>query len=375
MTPKFRRVAVFVGTAAIAAGAGIGVAAQGDSSTPDRSSGAPGLTRPQDGGGPPGIGGGASGLSAVADQLGVSETRLETAMRNARPTDPTDPAAGGGPDAMMEAVAEELGLEADTVRKAFESVLGTQGGPGAPPAGGQQATPPATDGQTTMSLEVGTERFFFLDMPIFRCRSATHARRRSHRRSGRRRGVARPHAGAAAGRARRARLGDHARREGGLSRQRLNYHLRALERHGLVELVEERRKGNCTERVLQATAASYVISPAAFAAVAPDPARAPDQVSAHWMLALAGQLVRDVGDLIAGATRARKPVPTYAIDSEIRFASASDRAAFAAELGEAVAQLAGKYHDATAAGGREHRLVVALHPSITRTEDTQEQEQ
>ena len=161
----------------------------------------------------------------------------------------------------------------------------------------------------------------------------------------------------------------------GLSRQRLNYHLRALERHGLIELVEERRKGNCTERVLRATAASYVISPAAFAAVAPDPARSPDQVSAYWMLALAGQLVHDVGDLIAGATKARKPVATFAIDSEIRFASAADRAAFAAELGEAVAELAGKYHDSGAEGGREHRLVVALHPSITRTDGTDTEEQ
>src|ERR687888_2227514 len=104
----------------------------------------------------------------------------------------------------------------------------------------------------------------------------------------------------------------------GVSRQRLNYHLRALERHGLVELVEERRKGNCTERVLRATAASYVISPTALSAVAPDPTRSPDQVSAHWMLALAGRLVRDVGDLIAGATKARRPVATLGIDSEIR---------------------------------------------------------
>jgi DNA-binding transcriptional ArsR family regulator len=159
----------------------------------------------------------------------------------------------------------------------------------------------------------------------------------------------------------------------GVSRQRLNYHLRELERHGLIELVEERRKGNCTERVLRATAASYVISPSAFAAVAPDPARAPDQVSAHWMLALAGQLVRDVGELIMGGKSARKKVATYAIDSEIRFATAADRAAFAAELGEAVAQLAGRYHDGSAEGGRKHRLVVALHPSITRrTTDTEE---
>jgi DNA-binding transcriptional ArsR family regulator len=161
----------------------------------------------------------------------------------------------------------------------------------------------------------------------------------------------------------------------GLSRQRLNYHLRALERHGLVELVEERKKGNCTERVLRATAASYVISPSALSAVAPDPAKSPDQVSAHWMLALAGQLVRDVGDLIAGATRARKPVATFAIDSEIRFATAADRAAFAAELKDAVTELAGRYHDPAAEGGREHRLVVALHPSITRTPETDTEEQ
>src|SRR6266699_6325536 len=65
----------------------------------------------------------------------------------------------------------------------------------------------------------------------------------------------------------------------GLARQKVNYHLRALERHGLVELVEERRKGNVTERVMRATAASYVISPAALAAVAPDPDRSPDQLS------------------------------------------------------------------------------------------------
>src|SRR4051795_3717713 len=76
----------------------------------------------------------------------------------------------------------------------------------------------------------------------------------------------------------------------GLTRQKANYHLRALERHGLVELVEERRKGNVTERVLRATAAAYVISPAALATVAPDPDRAPDQLSARWLPAPARRL-------------------------------------------------------------------------------------
>jgi DNA-binding transcriptional ArsR family regulator len=155
----------------------------------------------------------------------------------------------------------------------------------------------------------------------------------------------------------------------GLSRQQANYHLRALERHGLVELVEERKKGNCTERVLRATAASFVISPSALADVAPDPGRAPDQLSARWLLALAARLVREVGELITRATAARKPLATFAIDAEIRFATAADRAAFAAELSEAVTGLVGKYHDEAAKGGRTHRLIAAVHPSITRRPD------
>ena len=149
-------------------------------------------------------------------------------------------------------------------------------------------------------------------------------------------------------------------------RQKVNYHLRALEQHGLVELVEERRKGNMTERVLRATAASYVISPLALAAVQPDPARSPDRLSARWLLAVAARLVRDVGSLLTGSAKEGKRVATFAIDGEVRFASSADRAAFAEELSAAVTALVSKYHDENAPGGRSHRLVVAVHPTITK---------
>src|SRR3954463_532391 len=155
----------------------------------------------------------------------------------------------------------------------------------------------------------------------------------------------------------------------GLSRQKANYHLRALERHGLVELVEERRKGNCTERVLQATAGSYVISPTALSAVAPDPSREPDQRSARWLLAVAGRLVREVGELITGAGAAGEAPATLGDDREWRLASAEDRGAFAAELADAVNGLVAKYHDESAPGGRRHRFVVALHPTITKSKE------
>ncbi|GAA0734724.1 helix-turn-helix transcriptional regulator [Dactylosporangium roseum] len=150
----------------------------------------------------------------------------------------------------------------------------------------------------------------------------------------------------------------------GLPRQKVNYHLKTLESHGLVELVEERRKGNVTERVLRATAASFVISPAALAAVQPDPSRSPDRLSARWLLAVAARLVKEVGQLITGAARAGKPVATFTLDGTVRFASAADRAAFAGELTAAVTALVSRYHDENAPGGRDHRVIVAIHPSI-----------
>ncbi|MEC3976861.1 ArsR/SmtB family transcription factor [Amycolatopsis sp. H20-H5] len=150
----------------------------------------------------------------------------------------------------------------------------------------------------------------------------------------------------------------------GLPRQKVNYHLRTLEQHGLVELVEERRKGNVTERMMRATASSYVISPLALAAVQPDPGRSPDRLSARWLLAIAGRLVRDVGILITGSAKARQRVATFALDGEVRFASAADRAAFAEELTVAVTALVGKYHDESAEQGRDHRVIVAVHPSV-----------
>ncbi len=154
----------------------------------------------------------------------------------------------------------------------------------------------------------------------------------------------------------------------GLTRQQVNYHLRTLEAHGLAALVDERRKGNMTERVLEASAASYVISPGALPAVAPDPERLRDQLSAQWMLALGARLVHEVGTLLTGAQSAGQRVATFAVDGTVRFASAADRAAFADELGTALTDLMARYDSPDATGGRDHRLVVALHPVLKPTD-------
>jgi DNA-binding transcriptional ArsR family regulator len=145
----------------------------------------------------------------------------------------------------------------------------------------------------------------------------------------------------------------------GIARQKVNYHVKALEAHGLVELAEERRRGGITERVLQATAASYVISPAALGEDAVDPERASDHFSARYLIALAGRVVREVGRLARRAGAAGKRLPTMTIDTEIRFRTPEDRAAFADDLTAAVVELAARYHHDD---GRPHRLVVASYP-------------
>ena len=148
----------------------------------------------------------------------------------------------------------------------------------------------------------------------------------------------------------------------GLTRQKVNYHLRALEAHKLVEVAEERRWGGLTERLLVATATSYVVSPNALGAVAADPGRSSDRLSASYLIALGARIVREVGDLWGNARLADKRLATLSIDTAITFKSPADRAAFTRDLTRAVTTLAARYHDATTPGGRPHRLVVMAHP-------------
>lgn len=148
----------------------------------------------------------------------------------------------------------------------------------------------------------------------------------------------------------------------GLPRQKVNYHLRSLEAHGLVRETEQRRWGGLTERLLVATAESYVVSPTALGAAAARPEEVRDRLSAGYLIALAARIIREVGALVRRAAAAEKRLATLSIDTEIHFASAADRAEFTHELTRSITELAARYHQPAAAGSRAHRLVVVAHP-------------
>ncbi len=148
----------------------------------------------------------------------------------------------------------------------------------------------------------------------------------------------------------------------GIGRQKINYHLRTLESHGLVRVADTRLWGGLTERRMVASASSYVVSPGALGAVSADVGKRQDRLSASYLISLGARVVHEVGDLVRRAAESGLRLATLSIDTEIRFRSAADRAAFSRELTEAVASLVERYHDDSAPDGRPHRVVILAHP-------------
>jgi DNA-binding transcriptional ArsR family regulator len=148
----------------------------------------------------------------------------------------------------------------------------------------------------------------------------------------------------------------------GLGRQKANYHLALLEGRGLVAEVDRRRHGGLVERIIGLGAGGFVVSPSAFGRAGARPEHVTDRLSASYAVALAARVVRELGRLVVKADASTKRLPALAIDVDIRFASAADRAAFADDAAAAIRALAARYHDEGRAGGRWYRVAFIAHP-------------
>lgn len=156
-------------------------------------------------------------------------------------------------------------------------------------------------------------------------------------------------------------------RQLGLPRQKVNYHLRELEKAGFLEEIEQRRAGNCIERIVRAKATHYLINPEILGALAADGGSVEDRLSSTYLIALAAGAIRDVAALQQRSAKAKRRVATFALQTEVRFATAEDRRKFTEELANAVARLVAKYHDDETTGGRAFRFIVGAYPARTPT--------
>lgn len=146
----------------------------------------------------------------------------------------------------------------------------------------------------------------------------------------------------------------------GLPRQRIGYHIRALEQAGLLQHVGDRRKGNCTERLLQSSARQYLIAPQLLGALGTDPRQIADQGSSAYQVAVAAEVAQTVATMREAAEAAGRKVPTVTMQVDIRFATPTAQQEFASELTAAIGALVQKHHSAD---GRGFRFSVLGHPN------------
>ncbi|HTE53006.1 MAG TPA: helix-turn-helix domain-containing protein [Kofleriaceae bacterium] len=147
-----------------------------------------------------------------------------------------------------------------------------------------------------------------------------------------------------------------------IARQKVGYHLKELEKQGLVELVEERKSGNCIERIVRVTSRAYLVSAEALGSLAQGALEATDRFSAAYVVAIASRAISELANMRRAADEAGKRLATLTLETEIRFASAAERGAFAEELAREIARLTAKYHDVSAPRGRTHRIVSFAYP-------------
>lgn len=150
----------------------------------------------------------------------------------------------------------------------------------------------------------------------------------------------------------------------GLPRQRVNYHVRTLEDEGLLHHLEDRRKGNCVERVVQATARRYVVDPRVLedlglASIAESPRRL--SYSTEDLAASACRTLSEVAELLSEDPEIAERLPTLAIETHVRFRSPDEEIAFASALSEALEKLKKRFHDTSGAAGRTFRIAVGGH--------------
>lgn len=149
-------------------------------------------------------------------------------------------------------------------------------------------------------------------------------------------------------------------------RQQINYHLRELEKRGLITHVEDRKRGNCVERVLVRADESLCISPSLLGNLSPMPEREPDKLSANYLIASAAKLIRDLGHAVMHASRNKKKVVTLTLSAEVRFVSPEQRAEFAREVADALARISAKYNNDQSPTGRTFTWMFGAYPTITK---------
>lgn len=147
----------------------------------------------------------------------------------------------------------------------------------------------------------------------------------------------------------------------GKPRQKVNYHLKELERAGLVQRVGERRKGNFVEQLYQSVAKRFVVAQQFAWDVEKLSATLADQVSLAELSAAGERLQHDASVLLDLAAYEGRQIPSATAAVDVRFEDESSRAAFMQEYLETLKHLLNKHGSPK---GAAFHVITATYPDV-----------
>jgi DNA-binding transcriptional ArsR family regulator len=153
----------------------------------------------------------------------------------------------------------------------------------------------------------------------------------------------------------------------GASRQNVNYHLKELERVGLVRRVGERRAGNFVETLYRSSANAYLVSPRAAWGGERRLRALRDQVSLERLVELGERLGRDAAALLDRAAFDAAEIASASVEAEVHLADEDTRAAFLDEYLAAVTPILRRYGRRR---GATYRVALAVYPDPESKEES-----
>jgi DNA-binding transcriptional ArsR family regulator len=156
----------------------------------------------------------------------------------------------------------------------------------------------------------------------------------------------------------------------GLSRQRVNYHVRLLARSGFLRRAGRRRRRNMIEQRYVASARAFLLSPELLGGVGADWRRIEDTGSAGYLMALNCQMGSDLVRVWRESGKTGKPVSTPSLKFQFRFESSEQSERFTRALQEAVVRVVTDHTspnlkpDGSPAPGKPYRLVLGCYPYL-----------
>ncbi|MFY9714361.1 MAG: helix-turn-helix domain-containing protein [Microbacterium sp.] len=142
-----------------------------------------------------------------------------------------------------------------------------------------------------------------------------------------------------------------------LARQQVNYHVKELEKAGLVELVEERQRRGFIERLYRASQSTLIVDPGVMGRSFVE---IHDKYAAEHLVDVAAGTVRDVARMQTKADEAGQRLLTFTIEAEVRFGEPGDLHRFADALTDAVRRTVESFDTV---GGRPYRFIAGTHPT------------